>query len=105
MSADGFEVGEDVVAAASDLAGSCQCRWLRAGALSDSLVKLVVGATLSTGVPGRLDQRPAKLRGARFGKSASALRLSRLEHDRIEAGNADELARAAEAPRITNLGE
>ena len=54
---------------------------------------------------GSLDECPAQVGGALLGEPAAALRLGRLEHHRVEAGNADDLVGAAEAAGVADLGE
>jgi len=101
-----FECHEQVVGSPGDLAGGRQCCTLCADARFDLEIEIAVGAFGSArGVLCRLDECPPKLRRALFGELAATAAVARLEHDRVEAGDTNQLAGAAETTSVADLGE
>jgi hypothetical protein len=64
--------------------------------------RLVVG--VAAGGVGGFDQRPAQVVGSVLAQRAAAVAFTRLLDSRAEAGVADELARAREAPDVADFG-
>src|SRR6266508_7019499 len=100
-----LELREDVVGAAGDLARDGQGGALAAAALLAGEVERVVGTTPLAGVVGGFDERPSKLRRALLAELAAAPGLGRFGDDRIEACGPDDLAGAAEAVGLADLGQ
>jgi hypothetical protein len=78
------------------------CRSARGSRSRSRRPGLSRGSRRRAGRPGRA---PSVGAGSLLGELGAALRLGRLEHDRVEAGNADDLVGAAEAAGVADLGQ